>query len=330
MQLHLLLQRSTRVAAGALAFLIICLAGCGSGLPSTLDAGAAQHRAHGEGWADLATGPVSFGNGHEIEAAESGATIGVTLPDGATATFKLGPGARLRRRSEQAFNLLVGAADITTHGLKDRLILFHAKTFLEIRGSSPSEMKLSVDTLGPRLAVKVEAGKLLAHAIGRQNKGSHFATLGPGEQALVEGAERPIKHEVAEAAQPFLPPTLEFASAPMLNVGTPVTLSVLLLPGPSLAFEGPLNPADGGMLELLAEGKVVASATAVADTDGGPIARIKATEAGSTFNVTFAEHGLTPGSYGIVLRYRTYAQHATGPLWLGSVETRSQIFVVSE
>jgi hypothetical protein len=330
MRLDLLLQRLSRAATGTLAFLLICLAGCGGGLPSSLGAGAAQHRAPGAGWTDVATGPVTFENGHDIEATESGATLEVTLPQGATATFELGPGARLRRRSEEAFDLVVGSAVISTHGLKDRLILFHAKTFLEVRGPSPSEMKLSVDTLGPRLAVKVEAGQLLAHALGPQNKGSHFATLGPGEQALVEGGERPIKHEVEEAVQPFLPPTLEFVSAPTLNVGQAVSLSVLMLPGPSAAFEGPLTPDGGGTLELLAEGKVVATATTIVDADGAPLTRVTATKAGSAFNVTFADHGLTPGSYGIALRYRGYAQHATGPLWLGVVETASQILVVSE
>ena len=316
-----------RTPLAAITLLSVALAACGG----AAEEGGANHIAEGTvtvrpaagAWTPAAAGPVAFATGTAIEASADGATLDASLGGKARATVRLGPGARISRRAANALVLEIGTIAVSTIGIEDRILLYHAETYAEVGRVIPGNAEFTATVVGDQIAVVVKSGGVQLNTTGATPMELHYTTVGAKEQGLAATGTKPAKLHVDDAPDgPYLTPRISLAIEDG-SAGSPLRLTVTIEPGQSGAFHGLLVP-DGEALVVQASGPSGERAIALrASHVGAPLAPWFLSLARKPFRVSFdvADHGLTAGTWTLHVRYLSYREHADGPEWIGVVES---------
>lgn len=309
--------------------LAACLAACGGpaeegGTNEVLEGSVVVRPLNGT-WVPAEAGPVAFATQTAIEAGVKGATLDASIGGKARAKLELGPGARISRRNANAIDLLVGTVTVSTTGLTDRVLVYHAGCYAEAGRAAPGDAVFSATSAGPHLAVLSAEGTVQLNAPGETPMELNYAMLGPGEQGVaVKGAKPEKRHIDDSKAGPYLTPRISF-TAEAGAAGDPLLLAVTIEAGESGAFLGLPVASDSDSLVLLAEGSEERTiALRAAHVRKGATLPDSVLARGDVpfalpFDVT--DHGLAAGVWKLRLRYRSYREHAEGPEWIGWVES---------
>ena len=240
----------------------------------------------------------------------------------------MGPGARLRRRASNGFDLVAGSVAVKAANLPGRLLLYRSNgCFAEVQQAGQPSVVFHAISAGPRMEIEVREGQMLAHATGASQGQLNFVKLGPKERALVAPRERPDKHHVDdEDAASYLTPVLTVtipqehsAAATVARGSTSGRWTFRQLPG-----------ATWGENELMLVVETGADERVVPLGGPGNDDPAASAEDPFQFDVQLSNHGLTPGVHQVRVRYVSYAAGSDGNKWLGTVESAPVEVTVGE